>query len=159
MNQHPGKKVRRFTGYHATAILCAFFTVVIAVNIVMARYAISTFGGTVVDNSYVASQKFNGWLEEARHEKEMGWQIAAPMRVDSHLTIVAKDVTGQPLVGAAMELHAVHPLGRAPEQKLRFAEVSPGLYRSDTPLPAGRWKTTVQIRRDGRELDLAFDVQ
>ena len=159
MSQNSGRKAKRFTGYHAAAILCAFFAVVIAVNIVMARFAISTFGGTVVDNSYVASQKFNGWLEEARREQEMGWQIAAPMRVDGHLTVVAKDAAGQPLAGAAMELHAIHPLGRAPEQKLQLREISPGLYRSDEALPAGRWKTKVQIRRDGRELDLAFDIQ
>ena len=57
------KRVRPFTGYHMTAILVAFFGVVIVVNFVMARYAVATFGGTVVDNSYVASQEFNGWLK------------------------------------------------------------------------------------------------
>jgi nitrogen fixation protein FixH len=40
-------------------ILVAFFAVVIAVNLLMARLAISTFGGVVVENSYVASQHFN----------------------------------------------------------------------------------------------------
>ena len=98
-------------------------------------------------------------LEEARREQEMGWQIGAPVRVDGHLTVVAKDAAGQPLAGAAMELHAIHPLGRAPEQKLQLREISSGLYRSEKALPAGRWKTKVQIRRDGRELDLAFDIQ
>ena len=50
-----------FTGWHMTAILVGFFSTVIAVNVYMAHAAISTFGGTVVDNSYVASQEFNGW--------------------------------------------------------------------------------------------------
>ena len=44
-------KARRFTGWHMTTILVAFFAVVITVNIVMARFALSTFGGTVVENS------------------------------------------------------------------------------------------------------------
>ena len=57
------KSVRRFTGYHATMIIVAFFAVVVGVNMVMARFALSTFGGTVVDNSYVASQKYNEWLK------------------------------------------------------------------------------------------------
>ena len=56
---------RKFTGWHMTGILVAFFGVVVSVNVFMARAAISTFGGTVVDNSYVASQKFNGWLDKA----------------------------------------------------------------------------------------------
>ena len=33
----------------------------------------STFGGVVVENSYVASQDFNGWLDEARAERALGW--------------------------------------------------------------------------------------
>ena len=57
---------RRFTGYHMAAILVAFFGVIIAVNMVMATLATRTFGGVVVENSYVASQEFNGWLKDAR---------------------------------------------------------------------------------------------
>ena len=52
----------RLTGRHVAAIFIGFFAIVIAVNMLMASYAIGGFGGTVVDNSYVASQKFNGWL-------------------------------------------------------------------------------------------------
>eukprot|EP01035_Chromulina_nebulosa_P040301 gene40301-54499_t len=56
-----------------TAIMCAFFAVVIGVNMLMASDAIRTFGGTVVDNSYVASQQYNGWLAEARVQRLYGW--------------------------------------------------------------------------------------
>jgi len=52
----------RFTGWHMTFILVSFFAVVIAVNLTMAHFASSTFGGLVVENSYVASQKYDGWL-------------------------------------------------------------------------------------------------
>ena len=57
-----------FTGRHITMILVAFFGVVIAVNLVMAHYASSTFGGVVVENSYVASQEYNQWLHEAAQD-------------------------------------------------------------------------------------------
>lgn len=159
MSQRQHKKVRRFTGYHATAIIVAFFAVVVAVNLTMARFAISTFGGTVVDNSYVASQKFNGWLEEARREKEMGWRIAQPVRYGPNLSIIATDALGKPLSGATISAIAHHPLGREPEQRLTFAETAPGTYHSLEGLPAGRWKLKAQIERDGRELDLAFEVE
>ena len=49
-----GKAVRPFTGRHMAAIMVAFFGVVIAVNVYMARLATSTFTGVVVENSYVA---------------------------------------------------------------------------------------------------------
>ena len=57
------KRPGEFTGRHMAMILVTFFGIVIAVNITMARYASSTFGGLVVDNIYVASLNFNGWLE------------------------------------------------------------------------------------------------
>src|SRR3546814_19411645 len=69
------KRARRpFTGRHAAMILIAFFGVVISVNIVMASFALSTFGGTVVDNSYVASQHSNEWLAtaDAQHGRASG---------------------------------------------------------------------------------------
>ena len=56
---------RQFTGRHMLAILIAFFGTVIAVNMVMAVLATRTFGGLVVENSYVATRQFNGWLEQA----------------------------------------------------------------------------------------------
>jgi nitrogen fixation protein FixH len=68
-----------FSGRHAAAILIAFFGVVIAVNVTMAMFATRTFGGTVVDNSYVASQKYNGWLAEARRQKQLGWTASASL--------------------------------------------------------------------------------
>ena len=54
-----------FTGKHFAVIIVAFFAVVVSVNVYMARAASSTFGGVVVENSYVASQNFNAWLAEA----------------------------------------------------------------------------------------------
>ena len=64
----------RFTGRHMAAIMLAFFGVVIAINFTMATLAETTFGGTVVDNSYVASQSFNAWLRAGR---QLGWTGAA----------------------------------------------------------------------------------
>ena len=104
-----------FTGRHMAAILIAFFGVVMTVNFIMARFALSTFGGTVVDNSYVASQKFNGWLRPARREKAMGWTVSNPAREQDHIVISAKNAAGSPLAGAAVTMLAEHPLGRAPD--------------------------------------------
>jgi nitrogen fixation protein FixH len=50
------------TGRKVAAIFVVFFGVIMAVNFTMASFASSTFGGVVVKNSYVASQKYNGWL-------------------------------------------------------------------------------------------------
>ncbi|MFD2579774.1 FixH family protein [Novosphingobium colocasiae] len=72
----------RFTGRHMATILVLGFGVVIGINFLMAHYAVSTFGGVVVENSYVASQDFNRWLDEAAKEKGAGLESAgdAPVR-------------------------------------------------------------------------------
>ena len=72
---------RNFSGKHMAIILVSFFGVVIVVNLVMARLAVSTFGGVVVENSYVASQEFNRWLEEAEAEAAPAGARGAGLRV------------------------------------------------------------------------------
>jgi hypothetical protein len=69
---------RRFTGGHMLALMLAFFGTVVAVNFVMATLAVRTFGGTVVDNSYVPSQHYNHWLDQARAQRALGWTASGP---------------------------------------------------------------------------------
>ncbi|MBY8822085.1 FixH family protein [Sphingomonas colocasiae] len=138
-------KARPFTGRHMAAILVAFFAVVIAVNITMARLAIGSFGGTVVDNSYVASQKFNGWLKDAAAQKALGWSVAMSLDGQRHVVI---DLDAP---GAHATATARHPLGRAPDIAIDFVPVAPGRLRATRPLPAGRWLLHATISRDGRD--------
>jgi nitrogen fixation protein FixH len=148
-----GIRIRKFTGWHMFAILFAFFGVVVSVNMVMATAAMRTFGGTVVDNSYVASQRFNGWLAEARAQERLGWTTRLGVDEGRHVT-VALGNRGTPLAGAEIEAVARHPLGRAPDVILRFQASGAGAYISQASLPAGRWLVHVEIRSGGRDLRL-----
>jgi nitrogen fixation protein FixH len=144
---------RRFTGWHMFAILVAFFGTVIAVNFVMAWYATHTFGGTVVDNSYVASQEFNRWLAEARAQDKLGWTNHVTLDADRHVTISAS-AKGQPLAGLSAGAVARHPLGRAADIPLRFVAAGPGQLRSTSALPAGRWLVHLTLRSGASEARL-----
>lgn len=154
------RTVRRFTGYHATVILIAFFAIVIAVNVLMTTLAIGTFGGALVDNSYVASQKFNGWLKEARAEKKLGWLISPPERDgDQFLSLTISDSSGADLQGAKVEMRAEHPLGQAPARRVEFHAISRGLYRSAVSLPRGRWKLWLRVTHGKDHTDRSFEIQ
>ena len=145
---------RRFTGRHMAAILVAFFAVVIAVNVTMARFAMSTFGGTVVENSYVASQKFNGWLAQGRTQKAMGWNVAA--RADAaSLTISADGPLGAPLSGLKVIATLEHPLGAERSRDIALSEVAPGRYAAPHGLAAGQWLAEVRLSRGGEHFYLA----
>lgn len=134
---------RRFTGWHMTGILVAFFAVVIAVNMLMATLAVRSFGGVVVDNSYVASQKFNGWLKAARAQEAQGWRETIAVDAQRRVQVSLVDAAGAPFNGVAVTATAAHPLGRAPDIALTFREASPGRYSSDRALPAGRWRLSL----------------
>jgi nitrogen fixation protein FixH len=131
------------------AILIAFFGVVIAVNMTMATLATRTFGGVVVENSYVASQKYNGWLAAARKQDQLGWAVEATLDAQRHL-IVSANQGGLEVSGFAR-----HPLGREADVPLSFGS---GM-RSDQSLPAGRWSVHLLVRRGADEARLIKVLQ
>jgi nitrogen fixation protein FixH len=130
-----------FTGRHFAVIIVTFFAVVVAVNLVMARYASATFGGVVVENSYVASQEFNGWLADARREAALGWSAEALRKADGSIVVTMR---GDLPTGLTLKGEARNPLGRAPDRALSFTGMGDGRFRSDQPLPEGRWKLRLE---------------
>ena len=123
-----------------TAILVGFFGVVIAVNMTMATFATRTFGGTVVENSYVASQKYNSWLEAARRQEKLGWKVEPSLDAGRHI-LVSTNVEG------AISGFARHPLGRQPDIVLTFGKDK----RSTQALPDGRWAVHLMVRQGSDE--------
>ena len=138
----------RFSGWHMTAILAGFFAVVIAVNVTMATFAARTFGGTVVENSYVASQQYNRWLADARRQDQLGWTIE-PKLDGNRRVVVSNNVAGAHIAGFAR-----HPLGRERDVRLSFTNA-----RSDQALPAGRWAVHLLVQKNGDEARLIEVLQ
>ncbi|HEY6870359.1 MAG TPA: FixH family protein [Novosphingobium sp.] len=135
---------RPFPGYHMAAILVSFFGVVIAVNVLMAKLAISTFGGEVVENSYVASQHFNRWLDEAGAERALGWKAEIAHEADGRVRVTLGGVPA----GATVRGEAWHPLGRMPDRILHFRPDG-GRFRSQESFPAGRWRLRIEVTAGG----------
>lgn len=136
---------RTFTGRHMTAILIAFFGVVIAVNSLNAHYASSTFGGEVVENSYVASQEYNRWLDEAKAEKALGWGEVTTWRPDGRIVVALKNVPAD----VAIEAMARHPLGSLPDRPLTFDRLPNGQFLSRQALPDDRWDVRLTLAAGG----------
>lgn len=147
---------QQFTGRHMLAIMICFFGLVIAVNVAMARAAISTFGGEVVENSYVASQRFDGWLSKARAQQLLGWR-AVPAVDHGTLTVQLVDAAGRPLTGR-LRVIARHPLGRLPDRTfdLRFDGTA---YRANARIPAGRWLLHIDAKALGHAAQFEDEVR
>lgn len=147
---------RPFTGYHMAAILIAFFGVVVAVNFTMARLAAKSFGGQVVENSYVASQKFNTWLDEAEKERKLGWSADARRGAGNRIVV---NLGGTPEGNLAISAQARHPLGLEKSQDFRFDRMADGRFISREALPAGRWRLRIEVNANGQRFRTEQDVQ
>lgn len=148
---------RAFTGWHMVTVLVAFFGVVIAVNLVMARYARSTFGGTVVDNSYVASQQFNDWLVAGAAQDAAGWQHALTRRADGRLELRLAQ-RGTAVTGAQVSVTLTHPLGREASRTVKLLPDAAGTYLSREAVPAGRWHARIAGVAAGQKLFFVDEI-
>lgn len=137
---------REFTGRLMAGILLAFFGVVVAVNVAMARLAGSTFGGVVVDNSYVASQQFNRWLARAEQQKALGWHAQASRDAAGRVVVALGEIGGAPTQVSGI---ARHPLGRLPDRAIVFAPTGDRRFVSREALPAGRWRLRLEVSSAG----------
>lgn len=135
---------RPITGYHVAAIFIGFFGIVIAVNLVMATFATTTFGGKLAENGYVASQDYNRFIAESVAQDRLGWSVAAAEE-NGHLVIDLKGVRE-----AEVNVVAIHPLGVEAEVTPSMMLASDGEFRSVDPLPAGRWKLHITVTAQGK---------
>ncbi len=146
------------TGRRVALMFIGFFAVVIAVNIGMARLALTGFSGTTVANSYVASQNFNRWLAEGRRQAAVGWQVAARLEAN-RMRLTVTDAGGQPLTGAAIVASARPPLGDQAAVRLAFRPDGAGTYVSTSALPpAPRWRVDVTVAAAGSRVQQRLDL-
>jgi nitrogen fixation protein FixH len=131
----------KFTGKHMALVMVGGFGVVIAVNLVMASFAVGSFHGTVVDSSYVASQKFNGWMEEARQVRSSGWKVTAKRVFGGQVQITTTGVPPQ----ARIEAYATRPVGESKTVIFTFVEESAGRWISNETIDQGRWDLRLVI--------------
>lgn len=153
------KTKKKITGFHVTLMFVAFFGVIMAVNFYMASLALGSFSGTVVDNSYVASQKYNEWLEESRQEAAHGWTVSDPKRASDKLQLSVVNAQGNPLSDAKVTTIAYHPVGRTEAINLTFTKNSDGQFTSNETLPSGRWKLKISITERGRNYDMVSEIK
>jgi nitrogen fixation protein FixH len=138
------------------AILIAFFGVVIAVNLTMAYVAVSGFGGTVVDNSYVASQNYNRWLEAGRAQAALGWRVSVIRVDDGRVLVLVNDAAGPWSGTVTATVRRV--MGQDEDRPVRFAGDGAGRFLSAEPLAAERARLSLRLRRGEQDMRTLVDL-
>lgn len=139
---------KEFTGKHMLGAMIAFFGVIITVNLVMARFAITTWSGLVVPNTYVASQEFNGRAAKSRAIAALGYQIDLDSNADG-LSIVFTDAGGEPAVVDSLVAQLRRPVGTHQDREMILTRDPEGIYRAAGELAEGEWIATVTATRGG----------
>lgn len=142
---------KEFTGKHMLGAMVAFFGVIITVNLIMARFAITTWSGLVVPNTYVASQEFNGKAAQSREIAALGYQLEFDSGADG-LSIIFTDRSGAPALADSMITELRRPVGTHQDRELTMARGSDGIYRAPGQLAEGEWIATVTATRAGETL-------
>ena len=144
---------RELTGRHVLAITLAAFGVIIAVNMVMAVKAVSTFPGLETPNSYVASQRFD---RDRAAQAALGWTVT-PEYDGQELTLMVRDAQGNPARIKSLSATVGRPTHVREDQTPRFI-YEHGLFRAPLVLAPGIWNIHVTAQAwDGTEFRQRID--
>jgi nitrogen fixation protein FixH len=138
-----------FTGRHMLAVMVAFFGIIIAVNFTMAYFATSTWSGLVVENTYVASQQFNGKTEAIRQMLATGINGELSVKRDGiryRLTLPGNT----PVVADSVVAHFKRPVGEHQDFEQVLTPAGEGVYVASRKVLAGSWIVEMKAQKDGK---------
>ena len=146
---------RPLTGKKVLAIAITAFGIVIAANMAMLIAATGTFPGLVVQNSYVASQK---WQAEADAQNALGWEVEFALD-DGELAFLPASREGTPVRGLDLIAIVGRPTTTVEDQTIDLVPTEAG-YAAPISLAPGAWRVEITTRsgpafRIGADLTIA----
>ncbi|GAA0592707.1 FixH family protein [Paenochrobactrum glaciei] len=129
---------RGFTGWHMLGIMCLFFGVIITVNLTMAYFAIGSWSGLVVKNSYVASQEFNEKAITGKEQAALLWETKLDYK-NGEFTYLLLDKDGQAVDATSATAHFKRPVGDANDTTVTMDRTGTGQFASKVELGEGAW--------------------
>jgi nitrogen fixation protein FixH len=153
---------REITGRFVLIAVLSFFLVVIGVNVVMMRLAITTLPGTKVDSAYSAGLAYQKEIQAAHEQNARGWKVDAHVDRkpdgDALLVLHANDAGGAPLTGLAFSGHFERPTDRRADQPLQLTESGEGDYRGTAKgLAPGQWDLVIEADAGGKRMFLSHN--
>lgn len=140
-----------FTGWHMLGVMLLFFGTIIAVNLVMAWNAVSSWSGLVVQNTYVASQQFNGKVAEAKAFAASG--LAGSLQTaDGRVSYQLRDAAGAAVAADAVTVTFKRPVDEREDFRLTLVEDGAGNYAAKRDMAGGQWIADVSAVRGGETI-------
>ena len=150
-----GGRPREITGRTVLVALLAFFGVVVGVNVVMARVAVTTFAGVETESSYKAGLAFKGELAAAERQEARHWAVDVSLESagqDRTVLVRATDAAGQPLVGLVADGRLAHPTDGRRDVDLDIEPLGQGRYRAKAEAGPGQWDLVIDFSQGGERV-------
>ncbi len=132
--------ITEIKGWHVLTIFGMAFGVIITVNLILAFNAVRTFPGLEVDNSYVASQKFD---VERDAQVALGWDVSADLDGNDLVLRIVQD--GTPIAPMIEEAIFGRATNVQQDQTPEFNFIS-GALRATVEGGEGNWNLRLKAR-------------
>ena len=132
--------ITEIKGWHVLTIFGMAFGVIITVNLILAFNAVRTFPGLEVDNSYVASQKFD---VERDAQVALGWDVSADLEGNDLVLRIVQD--GTPIAPMIEEAIFGRATNVQQDQTPEFNFIS-GALRATVEGGEGNWNLRLKAR-------------
>jgi nitrogen fixation protein FixH len=135
--------------------LVAFFALVGAVNAVMIRAALSTFGGVDTESAYQAGLAFAQETAAAATQDALHWHVTAKVSADARATrieVAADDAADRPLAGLQAAARLAHPADRRADHALALTEDAAGRFHGSSAPLSGQWELVIELSRGGERV-------
>ena len=153
----PASAVRPITGRFVLIAMVSFFAVVISVNTVMMRLAISTLPGTEVDNAYSAGLAYQREIRAAKQQDNRNWKMDAHVELNAdgaaQLSLGARTADGRPLTGLLVIGRLERPTDRRQDRQIDISESGGGRYRGVArDVARGQWDLVLEAESKGQRV-------
>jgi nitrogen fixation protein FixH len=150
------RRPREFTGRHALLWLIGFFVLVFAVNAMMVRAAISTFGGVETTSSYQAGLRFEHEVAVAERQDALHWQVSGKLTRNAAgeavLDVTARDAKGAPVAGLRADARLAHPADERLDHVVALRPLGGGDFHGQAAAQPGQWDLVVDFYRGDKRL-------
>ncbi|WP_293858641.1 FixH family protein [uncultured Alsobacter sp.] len=149
-----GRNGFRLTGKHVIVMFALFFAVVLAVNVVMMRIAITTFSGVESETPYKNGLAYNTRLDAARQQAALGWSVDARVQRtdDGHVSVSveARDKAGRAITDLTGVVRFERPTDKRLDRETAIAPGGAGRYTAELDgIGVGVWEVVVLFGEGG----------
>jgi nitrogen fixation protein FixH len=140
-----------FTGWHMAGVVGLFFGTIISVNFYMAYQAITSWSGLVVENTYVASQQFNGKVAQAKALAASGIHGSFAVSADTiRYQLLGPD--GQPVAADRLTVNFKRPVGEHQDFSVELSPQGEGVFVASHQVLPGHWIVEAIAERGGARI-------